>query len=169
MTEVRIATIIGSLLSVVCATWLATMLYAHLIAFGPHAFAADAGIWWVIGVPLALSSGVAAFIVTRRDTWLPALWSLGSLASFALRITVVAVLICGVLMIWLGFIVALALSGVPLHGSGGGVRTDIGSVVLGFQLVVFIIGEMLVLLLARWIATQIERDVRRIEEWKRPH
>lgn len=164
MSEARIVLIAGSVVAASVATWLATMFYTRLMAIGSHVYPADADVWWWIGVPFAFSIGVAASIVTRRAIWLPSCWSLATLSFFALRVLFVAILVCAALMILLGFVMALLLAGVPLHGSGRGVPEDIGSVVLGALLAMTVIGEMFVLLLARWTATRIEHESKRIEE-----
>jgi len=159
MTEARITAVAGGMLAAVFAMWFLGELYHLCLADLPSDFPKTLGLWWV-GIPLTLSCGIATFLMTRKHDWLPSRWTRRSLGVFLARSVLAGTMIYIPLQVLV--VLPLALAPMPHYQSTPGMPDAFLFMLACLVLVIFIVGQVLALVLARCVATGIAREEQRL-------
>jgi len=159
VTEARMTTVAGGMLAAVLAIWCAGEFYRLHVADFPSYFPKQLDVWWV-GIPLALSYGVALFLVTRRDGWLPSRWARRSLGAFLVR----SIFVGAMIYVPLQFVAVLplALAPMPHYQPTPGISSTLMLMLAFLVLAILVAGQAMVLAVARLVASGIAREEQRL-------
>ena len=165
MTEARIIAVFGAMCSALFATWLGNEIYTASVIHSGH-FYDPFAIWKVWGVPAAIAAAAATFCMTRHNGWLPRSWRFWKLLGFASRCAGVACLvyvpiqiICLLLFALLGIIESMS-SGFGAAGSAI-MLAYMDAIAIAFGILPAIVSQMIVLLLARTMASGVQSETQR--------
>jgi len=147
------------MLAAVFAIWCTGEFYRLRAADFPSYFPRDLDVWWV-GVPLALSCGIAMFLVTRKDKWLPSRWTRRNLGAFLVRSLFVGAMIYFPLQIIA--VLPLALAPMPHYQSTPGISDAVLFMLAFLVLAILVVGQAMVLAVARLVASGIAREEHRL-------
>jgi len=158
--QARILAAIGSVMAMLLATWLTTVFYASIVESRVRFNAADPDIWWLIGIPLAVSTGIATLIQTRHLGSLSDLRFPRPSLAFVLRGLAGTVLLSFALLMAGSLALVFTSPVMMMHGTQPRVPVDIGSMSLLVLAIAFVVMQFGVLLMARQVARAIEREER---------
>ncbi|WP_291224986.1 hypothetical protein [Dokdonella sp.] len=139
-------------MSAVVAAALTALLYGGLLDHVQCSRCLGSTIWLWFGAMWALAAGITMAWLTKGDCWwLPTAPKIEVVVLFVYGF-IGCVLIVGSLFLLGEFLLAFALAGVPLHGSGRGVPADLGGWMLVFFMAAYLGMQFLAIRWARSIA-----------------
>lgn len=161
----RIIAVFGATCAALLATWLGNEIYAASVFHAEH-FYDPFAIWKVWGMPAAVAAAIATFHMTRRSDWLHKRWRFVQLLGFSSQCAGVACLLY--VPIQIACLLLFALLGVTEGSSGGfGVAGAVtlfvymDAIAVAFGILPAIALQMIVLLLARSMASSVGKEIQR--------
>jgi len=168
VTEARIIAVLGALCAALLATWLGNEIYL-LVESRPGHFYDPYAIWKAWGVPAAIAAAVATYYLTRNDRWLPRRWQFWQLLRFASRCAGMACLLyVPIQFAWMLLATMMGMMEASSGGFGGMgavfILVYIDVIAIAFGILPAIALQMIVLLLARAMASGVRLETQSTDE-----